>query len=1000
MKKVCLLIAVVLLWGTTANASIWTYNYPNAIVNSNDAVVKRSTLYDIDVVQGSTTKDCYVMFDKNQAENVNGNLAKDPDHHWTNFSVDGGSVQIKIKRLDGKALTSATVYPLKKGYKATISNNIATITIPSGVSKLQLYVELNGLKAQPLFVFVDPKETDVPNMNASDVTVINTSDNITTVKNKLNNSTTYKYFAPGIHKWGTKTGSNYDGYMLPVKEGKKIYLPGGAYVIGSFSGNNAGNWKVYGRGIVSGAGLDELPTSQYIPWSAIHHSGNKKGMEVEGIVSMCPPHFGITIRGECDIDNVKMTSWWYSTDGTITGNNSTVNNCFFKVNDDGIKVYGDNCTHDNNTMYHQINGAPFQFSWTGQKAKNTVSTNTYIVNSVYKNKLDGRSNTAVVNCVDAKEGQTIENHVFDGIYIDNGCHRLLGLNATKGTLKNITLKNVEIRSGDKSKPQLGYSYLDNGTFSNINLCNVYVDGQLITGLDNNADKPAQGKLFFKGQSNKLSFCDNNGGGTETCGLGDQPEAQVSSTNADCEINNGTITFTFPDNSGRTGIEFSIDGGLTYLPQVADNSGSTTVNNLVKGTYSVFARWGNDECATNLGTVTINEVGCESQTCGVSDQPEAQVTSNDADCQTNNGMITFTFPDNTGRTGIEFSIDGGATYLPQVADNSGSTTINNLSKGTYSVFSRWGNNDCPTDLGTVTINEVGCVTAPTDINDLMAIVTACPSVKLTWSDVAGETAYRVRRKKQGETTYQNLTDVAADATTYTDNTAQNNVTYIYMVRPVVNGVAVKISNIATVTPICIIDTDGDGIPDDQDECPNDATNTCNDGDPVNINDLTATINANCKVQLNWGDVPGETAYRVRRKKQGEASYQNITDVNANVTSYVDNSAQSGITYVYQVRPVVDGKAVKVSNTPTINVNCSTIAKLSDETQQIPKVFPSPANEYIIIADAKVGDKIIIASVSGVLYERIVRKDLSVDVSTLKGGIYYVLLNGNTYKFKKQ
>ena len=574
------------------SAQIETYNYPDAIVNSNSSIVKKSAIYEVTVKQEDLSKACYVMYDKNQAASINAQLANNPDNHWTNFSVENGAVEIIIKRIDGNALNSAKVYPTKKGYTASINGNTATINIPAGVNKLQLLVEMNGLEKQPLFVFVDPKETDVPSISSADVTVINTTDDITTVKSKLNSSTTYKYFEPGIHKWGTKTGADYDGYKLPILSGKKIYLPGGAYVIGSFSGDNNGNWKVYGRGIISGAGLDILPSADYIPWSAVHHQGSGSNFLVEGIVSMCPPHFGLTIRGTyCVIDNVKMMSWWYSTDGTITGNNSQVNNCFFKVNDDGIKVYGSNCTHDNNTMYHQVNGAPFQFSWSGQASKNTISTNTYIVNSVYKiSNLTSTSNTAVVNCVEANKGQTIENHVFDGIYIDNGCHRLLGLNATNGTLRNITLKNVKLNSGTKTNPQNGHSYLDKGNYSGIQLCNVYINNNLITAFDTVSDKPSQGKLFYKGQQPPISFCSNNGDNT----LGLIPN-DTKENNSKLFITkdffNNTFDIKMTDNNTNDEIInvnlFTINGQKVDVPTIINNKSSKiNLSSAATGVYVV------------------------------------------------------------------------------------------------------------------------------------------------------------------------------------------------------------------------------------------------------------------------------------------------------------------------------------------------------------------------------------------------------------------------------
>jgi fibronectin type 3 domain-containing protein len=89
----------------------------------------------------------------------------------------------------------------------------------------------------------------------------------------------------------------------------------------------------------------------------------------------------------------------------------------------------------------------------------------------------------------------------------------------------------------------------------------------------------------------------------------------------------------------------------------------------------------------------------------------------------------------------------------------------------------------------------------DITNLAATALTCNSVKLTWGDVSGEDAYRIRRKTTNGT-YVVLADVPANTITYTDNTAAENTSYVYMVRPMQNGAAVKISNEPSVTtPAC-------------------------------------------------------------------------------------------------------------------------------------------------------------------------------------------------------
>ena len=83
-----------------------------------------------------------------------------------------------------------------------------------------------------------------------------------------------------------------------------------------------------------------------------------------------------------------------------------------------------------------------------------------------------------------------------------------------------------------------------------------------------------------------------------------PNVTVSSTDTTCGDDDGTITFTYMDNPNRTDIQFSLDGGSTYLPQVPDNGGSTTYTDLASGTYDLYVRWGNAECPVDLPDVMI------------------------------------------------------------------------------------------------------------------------------------------------------------------------------------------------------------------------------------------------------------------------------------------------------------------------------------------------------------------------------------------------------------
>ncbi|MEM6318183.1 MAG: GEVED domain-containing protein, partial [Bacteroidota bacterium] len=127
-----------------------------------------------------------------------------------------------------------------------------------------------------------------------------------------------------------------------------------------------------------------------------------------------------------------------------------------------------------------------------------------------------------------------------------------------------------------------------------------------------------------------------------------------------------------------------------------SGGQVTVSNSITtaaaGTYTVTITDGNGCTATTSLEVTVNTI------------PNiTSITHVDETCAGSNGSITLNFTDDPSRTGIEFSLNGGATWQSSVNDNSGATTYSNLAPGTYDLRARWGNDDCPINLNNVTID---------------------------------------------------------------------------------------------------------------------------------------------------------------------------------------------------------------------------------------------------------------------------------------------------------
>lgn len=152
-------------------------------------------------------------------------------------------------------------------------------------------------------------------------------------------------------------------------------------------------------------------------------------------------------------------------------------------------------------------------------------------------------------------------------------------------------------------------------------------------------------------------------------------------------NNGIIEFTFDDHPQYSNIEISIDGGTNFPYTVNDLMGSYEVSGLANGSYDVWARWKYFQCKNFIGTIVI----------GNDDPPVVNITSVES-CQGNTiGEISFSFADHPSRTHIEFSIDNGNSFTT-VEDNSGSFSFTDLAPGYYNTWIRWGNNECPINIG--------------------------------------------------------------------------------------------------------------------------------------------------------------------------------------------------------------------------------------------------------------------------------------------------------------
>jgi len=181
------------------------------------------------------------------------------------------------------------------------------------------------------------------------------------------------------------------------------------------------------------------------------------------------------------------------------------------------------------------------------------------------------------------------------------------------------------------------------------------------------------------------------------------------------VEKGEITFDCNDDITATA-EFRTDGvtvnydaptaistcaleGLTVTLTEGLPSGSTFPIGTSTVTYVATDECDNEEACTF--TITVEQAA---DPCAEENAPLVTIEKNDPDCAGDNGTIIFSLANRPDQSPIEFSLDGGQSYPLAITDNSQTAQFDGLIAGEYAIYVRWGNEECLTDLGIVTLTE--------------------------------------------------------------------------------------------------------------------------------------------------------------------------------------------------------------------------------------------------------------------------------------------------------
>ncbi len=172
-----------------------------------------------------------------------------------------------------------------------------------------------------------------------------------------------------------------------------------------------------------------------------------------------------------------------------------------------------------------------------------------------------------------------------------------------------------------------------------------------------------------------------------------------------------------------------------------------------------------------------------------------------------------------------------------------------------------------------------VAPPTPIG-LGASPVSSSQIKVVWSDVAGETGYKVERSISATTGFVQVNAPAANVTSFTDSGLTGSTTYYYRLRAA-NGTAnsgysvvVNAKTQAVVTPPPAV--------------------------PAVPGSVAASAVSASQIKLTWADVSGETSYKVERSTNATAGFVQVNAPGANATSFTDSGLAASTTYYYRLR----------------------------------------------------------------------------------------------------
>ena len=165
--------------------------------------------------------------------------------------------------------------------------------------------------------------------------------------------------------------------------------------------------------------------------------------------------------------------------------------------------------------------------------------------------------------------------------------------------------------------------------------------------------------------------------------------------------------------------------------------------------------------------------------------------------------------------------------------------------------------------------------PSAPTGLSTFVVSSSEIDLSWTDTSSnENGFIIERSPSVSDSWSEIGSAGTNSTTYSDNGLIPDSTLYYRISAFNSLGSSGYSNTASATTL--------GLP------------------PTSPSQLNAIAVSSSEIDLSWTDNSGnETGFNIERSPNGSDSWQEITTVSDNVTSYPDTGLTSGTAYFYRV-----------------------------------------------------------------------------------------------------